>query len=137
MFDYCNNVNLIGCKGESLIQIDRTQYLPGLKWIHNFVSFRLLAGGSNMRGDQKWPPEEVKKQSEIDNEHRKALAQGPVFRPKRVAKVRHPHLITSRKFLFLLLPNNDMRSSPKQNQFLKFYSHFNNKHFVWSVKIFH
>lgn len=40
-----------------------------------------------MRGDQKWPPEEYKKQSEIDNEQRRKLALGPAFRPRRVNKV--------------------------------------------------
>lgn len=44
-------------------------------------------GGSNMRGDLKWPPEEVKKQSEIENELRRKLALGPEFRPRRVNKV--------------------------------------------------
>ncbi|XP_031620161.1 putative mediator of RNA polymerase II transcription subunit 26 isoform X3 [Contarinia nasturtii] len=43
-------------------------------------------GGGNMRGDQKWPPEEYKKQSEIDNEQRRQLALGPAFRPRRVNK---------------------------------------------------
>lgn len=40
-----------------------------------------------MRGDQKWPPQEYKLQSEIDNEARRRLAQGPVLRPRRVQKV--------------------------------------------------
>lgn len=40
-----------------------------------------------MRGDQKWPPQEYKLQSEIDNEARRQLAQGPVLRPRRVQKV--------------------------------------------------
>lgn len=44
-------------------------------------------GGGNMRGDQKWPPEEYKKQSEIENEQRRQLALGPAFRPRRVNKV--------------------------------------------------
>jgi hypothetical protein len=47
-----------------------------------------------MRGDQKWPPEEVKKQSEVDNEQRKKLAHGPAFRPKRVAKVNDFYRVT-------------------------------------------
>lgn len=44
-------------------------------------------GGSYMRGDQKWPPEEYKKQSEIDNEERLRLAAGPACRPRLVHKV--------------------------------------------------
>lgn len=40
-----------------------------------------------MRGDQKWPPAEVKQQTEVDNEERRKIAQGPAFRPKRVNKV--------------------------------------------------
>lgn len=39
-----------------------------------------------MRGDQKWPPQEYK-QSDLDNVERVKLAQGPVFRPRRVQKV--------------------------------------------------
>lgn len=39
-----------------------------------------------MRGDQKWPPQEYK-QSEVGNAERVKLAQGPVFRPRRVQKV--------------------------------------------------
>ncbi|KAJ6642023.1 hypothetical protein Bhyg_06969 [Pseudolycoriella hygida] len=39
-----------------------------------------------MRGDQKWPPQEYKLQSEIDNEARRRLAQGPILRPRRVQK---------------------------------------------------
>lgn len=46
-----------------------------------------VTGGNNMRGDLKWPPEEVKKQSEIENEQRRQLALGPAFRPRRVNKV--------------------------------------------------
>lgn len=41
-------------------------------------------GGANRRGDSKWPPENYKQQSEIDNEARRRLALGPAFRPKRV-----------------------------------------------------
>lgn len=37
-----------------------------------------------MRGDQKWPPANVKAQSEAENEARVQLAKGPIFRPKRV-----------------------------------------------------
>lgn len=44
-------------------------------------------GGANMRGDTKWPPTEYKMQAEIENEERRKLALGPVFRPKRVNKV--------------------------------------------------
>lgn len=47
-----------------------------------------VAGGTNMRGDQKWPPEDhVKRQSDIDNEQRRLLALGPATRPRRVNKV--------------------------------------------------
>ncbi|XP_055315458.1 putative mediator of RNA polymerase II transcription subunit 26 isoform X2 [Sitodiplosis mosellana] len=45
-----------------------------------------FGGGGNMRGDNKWPPEEYKKQSEIENEQRRQLALGPAFRPRRVNK---------------------------------------------------
>uniref|UniRef100_A0A336KP66 CSON013734 protein n=1 Tax=Culicoides sonorensis TaxID=179676 RepID=A0A336KP66_CULSO len=45
-----------------------------------------LRGGSNMRGDQKWPPVETKQQIELENEARRKLAQGPAFRPKRAQK---------------------------------------------------
>ncbi|EDS35148.1 conserved hypothetical protein [Culex quinquefasciatus] len=41
-----------------------------------------------MRGDQKWPPAEVKKQSELENEERRRLAQEPAFRPRKVQKFR-------------------------------------------------
>lgn len=44
-----------------------------------------FGGGTNMRGDQKWPPQEYK-QSEVDNEERRKIALGPVFRPRRVQK---------------------------------------------------
>lgn len=46
-----------------------------------------LIGGANMRGDNKWPPEEVKKQSDVDNQQRRQLALGPAFRPRRINKV--------------------------------------------------
>lgn len=46
----------------------------------------IYQGGSNMRGDQKWPPEEYKRQSEVDNEERRKLAQEPAFRPRRQQK---------------------------------------------------
>nr|CAD7418543.1 unnamed protein product [Timema poppensis] len=42
--------------------------------------------GSNMRGDEKWPPATVKAQSAAENEARKALAKGPAFRPRKVKK---------------------------------------------------
>lgn len=47
----------------------------------------VLIGGGNMRGDQKWPPEGVLRQSDIDNEQRRILALGPATRPRRVNKV--------------------------------------------------
>lgn len=53
-------------------------------WIHTLGGGKKEAG---MRGDNKWPPEEVKRQSEVDNEQRRQLALGPVFRPRRVNKV--------------------------------------------------
>lgn len=40
-----------------------------------------------MRGDQKWPPEQYKRQSDVDNDERRKLASGPVCRPRRVQKV--------------------------------------------------
>lgn len=46
----------------------------------------IYQGGTNMRGDQKWPPAEVKKQSELENEERLKLAQQPAFRPRKVQK---------------------------------------------------
>lgn len=46
-----------------------------------------------MRGDQKWPPQEIK-QSDIDNEARKQLARGPVFRPRRVQKVNNQYVFS-------------------------------------------
>lgn len=44
-------------------------------------------GGTNMRGDQKWPPQDTKRPSDIDNEERRKLALGPVCRPRRAQKV--------------------------------------------------
>lgn len=44
-------------------------------------------GGAHRRGDLKWPPNEYRQQSELENEARRALALGPAFRPKRVNKV--------------------------------------------------
>lgn len=40
-----------------------------------------------MRGDQKWPPEEYKRQSDFENEQRRQLALGPATRPRRINKV--------------------------------------------------
>ncbi|XP_046417227.1 uncharacterized protein [Neodiprion pinetum] len=40
----------------------------------------------NMRGDQKWPPESVKAQTEAENRARLELAKGPAVRPRRVNK---------------------------------------------------
>ncbi|XP_028896586.2 uncharacterized protein LOC105213043 isoform X3 [Zeugodacus cucurbitae] len=45
------------------------------------VSFQ---GGSNMRGDLKWPPPEYKEAAVRENEERRKLAQGPVCRPRKV-----------------------------------------------------
>lgn len=46
-----------------------------------------IAGGANMRGDMKWPPEECKQQVAKENEDRLRLAAGPECRPRRIAKV--------------------------------------------------
>lgn len=40
-----------------------------------------------MRGDQKWPPESVRTQADIENEKRRQLAAGPTCRPRRANKV--------------------------------------------------
>ncbi|XP_049314346.1 uncharacterized protein LOC105231469 isoform X2 [Bactrocera dorsalis] len=45
------------------------------------VSFQ---GGSNMRGDLKWPPPEYKEAAIRENEERRQLALGPVCRPRKV-----------------------------------------------------
>ncbi|XP_046668770.1 uncharacterized protein LOC124359788 isoform X3 [Homalodisca vitripennis] len=45
-----------------------------------------VKGGARSRGDQKWPPETVKQQAEVENQARIALAKGPAFRPRRVQK---------------------------------------------------
>lgn len=50
----------------------------------NFYSY--ATGGVNMRGDQKWPPQEYK-QSQVDNDERRRIAQGAICRPRRVQKV--------------------------------------------------
>ncbi|KAG5879072.1 hypothetical protein JTB14_023896 [Gonioctena quinquepunctata] len=42
-----------------------------------------LKGGKHLRGDLKWPPENVKSQADEENRLRLELAKGPVFRPKR------------------------------------------------------
>ncbi|CRL00105.1 CLUMA_CG013385, isoform A [Clunio marinus] len=44
-------------------------------------------GGSNRRGDLRWPPTEYKQQAVEENEARRKLALGPAFRPKRANKV--------------------------------------------------
>lgn len=46
----------------------------------------LISGGKNLRGDLKWPPENVKRQSEEENRLRLELAKGPVFRPRLVRR---------------------------------------------------
>uniref|UniRef100_A0A1L8DCI6 Zasp-like motif domain-containing protein n=1 Tax=Nyssomyia neivai TaxID=330878 RepID=A0A1L8DCI6_9DIPT len=43
-------------------------------------------GGVNMRGDQKWPPQEYKEQAAEENAARLRLAAGPACRPRRIAK---------------------------------------------------
>lgn len=43
-------------------------------------------GGSNMRGDQKWPPQSVKEAVAAENEARRQLARGPACRPRKVKK---------------------------------------------------
>lgn len=45
-----------------------------------------VKGGARSRGDQKWPPESVKQQTEEENEARIALAKGPAFRPRKIKK---------------------------------------------------
>ncbi|CAH1111684.1 unnamed protein product [Psylliodes chrysocephalus] len=45
-----------------------------------------LKGGKHLRGDLKWPPEEVKMQAEEENRLRLELAKGPVCRPRKVKK---------------------------------------------------
>lgn len=45
-----------------------------------------LRGGKNLRGDLKWPPENVKKQVEEENQQRLELAKGPAFRPRLIRK---------------------------------------------------
>ncbi|XP_034657400.1 mediator of RNA polymerase II transcription subunit 12 isoform X3 [Drosophila subobscura] len=41
-------------------------------------------GGSNLRGDLKWPPPEYKEAAARENEERRQLALGPVCRPRKV-----------------------------------------------------
>ncbi|KAG5678354.1 hypothetical protein PVAND_008037 [Polypedilum vanderplanki] len=43
-------------------------------------------GGSNRRGDLKWPPAAYKQQANEENEAQRKLALGPAFRPRRVNK---------------------------------------------------
>uniref|UniRef100_A0A1B0CQ75 Uncharacterized protein n=1 Tax=Lutzomyia longipalpis TaxID=7200 RepID=A0A1B0CQ75_LUTLO len=43
-------------------------------------------GGANMRGDQKWPPQEYKEQAAEENAARLRLAAGPACRPRRINK---------------------------------------------------
>ncbi|XP_037963996.1 uncharacterized protein LOC105384464 isoform X6 [Plutella xylostella] len=43
-------------------------------------------GGVNMRGDQKWPPQEVREAVAAENEARRQLAKGPACRPRKVKK---------------------------------------------------
>jgi len=45
-----------------------------------------LRGGVNMRGDQKWPPENVRARMQAENDQRQQLAKGPEFRPRKVKK---------------------------------------------------
>ncbi|RZC35720.1 extensin [Asbolus verrucosus] len=45
-----------------------------------------LKGGKHLRGDLKWPPENVKRQTEEENRLRLELAKGPAFRPRLVRK---------------------------------------------------
>lgn len=45
-----------------------------------------MKGGARSRGDQKWPPENVKQQTAAENEARMALAKGPAVRPRLVRK---------------------------------------------------
>lgn len=55
-----------------------------------------------MRGDNKWPPEEYKKLSEIENEQRRQLALGPAFRPRRADKV-NPFTISQKQIILFQL----------------------------------
>lgn len=43
-----------------------------------------VAGGVNMRGDQKWPPASNKEAMQAENEARISLAKGPACRPRKV-----------------------------------------------------
>lgn len=45
-----------------------------------------LKGGKNLRGDLKWPPENVRDRMNAENQLRMELAQGPSVRPRKVAK---------------------------------------------------
>ncbi|KAI5632184.1 hypothetical protein NE865_15094 [Phthorimaea operculella] len=44
------------------------------------------SGGVNMRGDQKWPPQQIREAVAAENEARRQLAKGPACRPRRVNK---------------------------------------------------
>lgn len=39
-----------------------------------------------MRGDQKWPPQEVKEAVAAENDARRQLAKGPACRPRKVTE---------------------------------------------------
>jgi len=43
-------------------------------------------GGKHLRGDLKWPPEDVKTRMEEENRARMELTKGPAFRPRKVEK---------------------------------------------------
>ncbi|KAL9908697.1 uncharacterized protein ACN427_004233 isoform 4-T10 [Glossina fuscipes fuscipes] len=43
----------------------------------------ILKGGSNMRGDLKWPPPEYKEAAARENEERRQIAMGPACRPRK------------------------------------------------------
>ena len=45
-----------------------------------------LRGGKHLRGDLKWPPENVKQQMEDEQRHLMELAKGPACRPRKPHK---------------------------------------------------
>ncbi|XP_017772893.1 PREDICTED: protein app1-like isoform X2 [Nicrophorus vespilloides] len=45
-----------------------------------------LKGGKNLRGDLKWPPEDVKDKMQAERQAAIELAKGPACRPRRIAK---------------------------------------------------
>nr|XP_022906603.1 proteoglycan 4 isoform X2 [Onthophagus taurus] len=45
-----------------------------------------FGGGKNLRGDLKWPPEEVKEKMAAEKQHLLDLAKGPACRPKKQHK---------------------------------------------------